>query len=525
MVLLAASRAAADPSEPPEQVAVEVAEDCDQGKGDRLADALRTRLGETEVVRVPLSSRDGGETGPIVRWEADEEGLCLLRLVGTRANGSEEPTMALAAGAESTAIRNAASRVTWLLSARDSPPPSPPSPEETPSDAEDDDQSESEEADTEPSEDDDRDSADDSEGTSADERDETDAEETSESDSGTTDVFETGDRIPLRMTLVPLVSHPPSGPAEPVPSYAFNVVGHNYGLAGFEIGAIFNYEEAYADGVQVATVGNWVAGPVHGLQLAGGLNVAAGAHSGIAVAGLANVTGDLRGAALSWGIGNLTIGATSGVQVSGGVNWTTGKTRGMQLGAVNYSRQVAGFQAGTLNVGRQVDGLQLGLVNVAKKSDTSIGLLNFNWGRPAYLMSWMNETGLVSVGVQHGSRHFHNVYRFGYQPFGSANLVVPGFGFGGHFPIAATPLYLDLEAIFNTAITTGDEEMARAQWTQLRLALGWEFGRRLGAFAGATLNTLVSQTDRAIRPPEALPSTVAGDGTAIWPGFFGGVRF
>lgn len=339
--------------------------------------------------------------------------------------------------------------------------------------------------------------------------------------------FRGGTQIPFRATLIPLVHLPPSPAGDAVPSYAFNFAGRNYALRGLETGLLFNSERAYADGVQFAFGGNWVSGPVRGLQTSGLLNVAEGGTRGVGVTLGANIAGGLRGVHAAM-VGNWVHGDAHGLEL-GGINWTTGRVAGVQVGGVNVAGDVAGLQGGLLNVGGEVDGLQLGLLNVAERSEVSLDLVNINWGRPAYGSFWLGETGLASVGLQHGSEHLYHLLRVGYQPIGVQRLFVPGLGFGGHFPVeylGVFPGYLELDALYNLAFPTGNTDVAAGHWMQIRLTLGLEIVGRLAMYGGASANAIASDAaGPVLAPPEALPSVQPASWFGFWPGFFAGVRF
>jgi hypothetical protein len=534
-------------SELPERLVLEVDEACDGGNVDELTDALGARLQEVEVVERLVSERGRSEqTEAVLRWRAAEGDGCELAFVAGSSAETSPPTVDLASDADSSAIRNAASRIAWVMSTREprsgeteSASLDTPSDEKTPgeesdgatgeSEAPGDQQSGEVDASSE-SEGDDSGSSDEaseqSEKQDSDEQEGANEErqEQGDDESSGAEVFGTGDAVPVRGTVVPLVSFPKPEPDRPVPSYAFNFVGYNYGLVGLEFGVLANIERAYVEGVQVGMVGNWVSGPVRGIQAGGFANVALGKVKGVSVAAAGTVTGGVEGGALSLFGGNLALGSVDGVQATLGVNWATGDVRGGQLATLNVARDVGGVQAGALNIGREVDGLQVGALNIAKRSDVSVGLLNINWARPLYVSSWMNELGVVSVGLQHGSRYFHNIFRVGYQPFSTPNLGVAGFGFGGHFPLGEGPMYLDVDGLFNVVAWQGPVRTRAAPWGQIRLTAGVELMPRLALYGGGSFNVSGSYGEGTIRPSGSLPSLGESGGPYVWPGFFAGLR-
>ncbi|MFB6373316.1 MAG: hypothetical protein ABEN55_09430 [Bradymonadaceae bacterium] len=332
-----------------------------------------------------------------------------------------------------------------------------------------------------------------------------------ETDDSSSPSYDGGTHVPFRATLFPLLSLPSSSVRDLVPSYAINLIGRNYALKGLELGLVFNSERTYVDGAQFATAGNWVGGSARGVQGALALNV----------------SDRLAGVQATLG-GNVVANDTDGVQI-GSLNWSGGELEGTQLGLANAAGDVTGFQGGLLNVGGEVDGLQAGLLNIAEKSDVSLGLVNINWARPAWGATWVNEQGMLSAGLQHGSKHVYHMLRVGYQPFQPQQVLAPGIGFGGHFPLGAlgpASSYLETEAVYNVAIPLATRSHTPSHWGQLRMTFGVAFGRRLAAFAGVSANGLkADRRGRVLSPPDELVWVESDHGTGFWPGFYGGIRF
>lgn len=557
----------------PERLAVVVSEECGTGETtSTLREALTARLPETEIV---VDSEDDSEVR--LYWRAGETTGCGLELRGAPGEGDEISRVDLAPSAEEPVVRNAASRIAWLLQTRAEESREPAREESEREESEPEGQDETEQQDeteeqnetaneepeeveseeaseTEPEGEEtggDEAESEDASGTEPDGEeagDDAEEQESGEASEGETEASESeseekegeepsepsfagGTPVPFRATLIPLVSAPAGGPADPVPAYALNVVGRNYALRGLEFGLLFNTERSHAQGMQIAGLGNWVAGPVRGFQTATLLNVDAGELQGLASATLLNISGGLRGVQVAVAPGNLSVGETRGVQVSSAFNVSTDDVAGMQLGAANVAADVDGFQGGLINVGGDVEGLQLGAVNIAADSSASIGALNINWDRPAYGHVWTNELLVLSAGLQHGSRHFQNIFRFGYRPFMEIPLVVPGLGVGGHFPFELFgdfPVYLGVDAMYNLAIPVQTETVP-AHWGQLRMTTGFRLGRRVAVYSGFTLNVLqsVRSTPAGGQSEVDVPFAYrfSDGGPALWPGLLGGLRF
>ena len=508
--------ASASAQETTEAVSVESEQVCagDSGQDD-LASALRVRLDDMKVVE----SRESSAPSPYrVAWTSSGGDSC--RIVLSHDDSITE--VALSEGAKKDAIRNAASRIAWVVSTGKRPrDPSERTENEAKEDVEDSDEEVDEQADEESTREEDaaaEEEASDEE-TSEGEQERKEPEEASDKeqtdDDGATDeeeetaVEET--RVPFYATAIPLVSAPVVSGDRIVPNYAFNIIGYNYGLRGLEFGLLFNGESAYARGVQFAGIGNYVAGPVKGAQTSFGGNVAAG---------------DVRGLQAALG-GNLSLGAVDGAQTSAGVNWTSEKVNGFQLGALNVAGDVKGFQAALMNVGRDVDGVQAGFLNIAKESDVSVGLLNINWGRPAFLSVWANETGFTSLGLKHGSKYLHHLLAFRYSPLSNDPLLGVGMGLGGHFPLGS--LYLEPDLLYNILLPSNQllpNPPKPVHWWQMRGTLGWQIGRRIAVYAGLSANVRYSGGRVRLDPSGPVRSLSIGfERISIWPGMFAGMHF
>jgi hypothetical protein len=129
-------------------------------------------------------------------------------------------------------------------------------------------------------------------------------------------------------------------------------------------------------GIQMATAGNFVGSPTapfpaKGAQLSSFCNLAGSDATLLqAVAfGGNGCSGNFTGiqAALFVGL-NSVEGDTSGLQVvMVGVNVTKECLRGIQIGAANWSTEVAGMQIGIVNYCAKLQGVQIGVVNICSE--------------------------------------------------------------------------------------------------------------------------------------------------------------
>lgn len=446
-------------------IALEASRDCaTPTAAKKLSEAVAARVPNSRMVKTAEDAMFE------LRWKPHQGAACKVTLVA----GEERSTLELAAGADEGAVRNAASRIAWLISAN-MPEPEPvevPEPEGEPV-------AEPEpEANPKPEPEPEPDPA---------------PEPVTEPDPEP--IPQTQYRtVPLHASLIPWLEHPRGPGGDVVSTYSFNIVGYQAGLEGIEFGMALNIERDFAHGLQLSLGGNIVGGDVDGAQLALGFNWA---------------------------------GSVDGAQLSSGVNVATGPVDGLQASFANAAGDVAGVQLGLLNIGRKVDGLQVGLLNIARASDVSVGLVNINYGRPLYLSAWGDELGMFRLGLQHGSRYLHWIISGGVSPFGQG-LASAGIGLGGHFPLGS--LYLELDAM---AHAVGALEIsAGGVLSQLRLTLGLPLGDRFAVYGGVSANMLASEpidsSGRVLSFADtSLATPVDGGGTAdlwVWPGFFAGIR-
>jgi len=287
--------------------------------------------------------------------------------------------------------------------------------------------------------------------------------------------------------------------------YSLNFLGsYLEGLSGVEASLGVNIESSFMCGFQVANVANVVAGPVHGVQLTAVVNVAS----------------SLNGVQL--GSINVSAGPLAGVQL-GLVNIGVQKAQGAQAGLLNImAGNMFGTQIGLVNVASgNVRGMQLGLVNVADRSAFSLGLLNVIRHGRTHLDLWALESGIVMLGLKHGSDYMHNMYGAGIH-VGAGN-VDPTFslGVGGRIPIS-NRFYADID-VLGYSLHKAPSLAVRTVMVQARTVIGVRLAPRFAVYAGPTYSVAVAPIaeDSVLSP---YGSTVLGyQGEAPIRGWLGGV--
>jgi hypothetical protein len=296
--------------------------------------------------------------------------------------------------------------------------------------------------------------------------------------------------------------------------------GYTAGLAGGEISAGVNIEHAFMCGVQVSPLANIVTGPVRGLQITGVLNVGTSVY-GAQIGDINIAAGPLRGAQ----IGAINVARqVSGAQM--GAIAVAGDLTGVQVSSFNIAAgDVTGVQIGVVNIAKgRVRGAQIGLVNYADRSSFSFGLVNIIPHGRFHLDLWAQESGLVMVGLEHGSDYFHNIYGVGARLVGDGLHPALTLGLGVRIPIVSR-VYADID-VLGYALLEPPSLAFSTVMAQARALVGVRLWPELALYAGGSYNVSYAFG----RDPELSPygSRLVSDDPLeplrAWPGLFVGVR-
>ncbi len=180
-----------------------------------------------------------------------------------------------------------------------------------------------------------------------------------------------------------------------------------------------------------------------------------------------------------------------------------------------------GTQVGVVNVGRDVKGVQLGVVNVARKSDVSIGVLNFIGDGLHRVDLYTSESSIGTAALKFGSRHLYTLVGAGWVAPSEPHWTFGG-GFGVHMPMG--PAWFEADGTV-WSIAEGNWILPGAHH-KLRAQVGVDLARNhFAPFAGVSMN--VWSGDGSVLPRAiGLPSTTRDDGKWVaWPGFHAGMSF
>ena len=283
---------------------------------------------------------------------------------------------------------------------------------------------------------------------------------------------------PVQLSLVPGLST--NGPlnSQVTNKFSINLVGgYSAGLAGIELGGVFNIDKKSVAGLQAAGVVNIVGGPVHGVQLAGVYNKDLDSASGLQAAGVAN---------------------------------TARQIKGIQLAGVrNQAGKVEGFQAaGVLNQTHYLKGVQLGVINIADTSEgLSIGLINIVHHGIHEVSFYADEWSPLNVAFRSGTPKLYSILFAGMNPDHDRRSYYYGYGLGHQFPVSR---HLTLRPELSVL------QLSPASWrnfdkgaflARFNIDLRWQPTKNFGLSAGPSFTLYNPQKDYYIgsHPYEPLP--------------------
>lgn len=237
-------------------------------------------------------------------------------------------------------------------------------------------------------------------------------------------------------------------------------------------------------------------------------------------AGVVNLTGG-RVAGAQVGVVNMARRDVFGAQV-GVVNGSLDSVRGPQVGVVNLSKDSTS-QTGVVNAAMNASGVQIGVVNVAARNDGApIGLVSvvLDGGR-THAQSWIDETGLVNVGLIHGSQTTYNIYTAATDP--TLERVSLGLGLGAH--LGGRKSWARVEALGSSVNRVDDLFGSSVSLFRARLYTGYQFGP-VALIAGASFNYLMDFSDDGaeLSPLHGYEFGFSTENHRFWPGAFVGVQ-
>lgn len=230
------------------------------------------------------------------------------------------------------------------------------------------------------------------------------------------------------------------------------------------------------------------------LNLIGSHERAEGAQIGLINHTASRGSGAQIGLMASWNDGEF-----EGAQIASAFNYSR-NIEGAQVAAVNVSDSQHGAQVGIVNIAGSIEGTQVGVVNISKDANWPVGLVNISTDYPPRLFGYYALPGHLYTGLSMGGRRLRYLVQSGTALLGPASAI--GAGLGLHLPFDDRPYFADVDAVLMFADSTNG---ASGLQVHLRAPLGWRFANRFALTAGPSFNVFFAGSS----PSHTYASSVA----------------
>jgi hypothetical protein len=322
------------------------------------------------------------------------------------------------------------------------------------------------------------------------------------------------------------------GSAPSIEGMQFSCIGNHalYHVTGFQGAGIYNITDGKITGFQGSGIGNIAGEVTAGGQGAGIFNHSAGNVSFFQAGGIVNYAGGSLSGFQVGGIINLVKGSVSGTQIAGLMNFTDETIHGIQVaGLINRGKNIEGVQAGLINIAHDVSGVQVGLINIAHeyKAGLPIGLICIE-NKGIFNIDFFYDTaGYSHLALRFGSKHCYGLITGALTPLSDPLLWSFGLGVGFHLP--EEPFFLDIDLSCHSKqrgnIDTDTHRPAEHLLPVLRGIAGIQLGKKVGIFAGSSINILIPglycESDSELYLDVDFPPF--SDPVRLVPEFFGGL--
>lgn len=310
-----------------------------------------------------------------------------------------------------------------------------------------------------------------------------------------------------QVSLLPTVSSNYRHSSATVNNISLNLIaGVSGGVAGLEIGGLYNEVRGHVVGYQVAGggnkvggdvvgsqmagIGNWNGGLMKGVQVGGLFNYSRGRIEGVQAAGLLNIAQQGSDAVQLAGVGNATA-ATARTQIAGLFNRAGDVKTGQISALLNRGRNVYGYQFGLINISDTISGAPIGLLNIVRKGYNKVEV-----GTGDAL--WLN------LGFKVGAPQFYNIFQFGAR-WDELTRQRDGQHISGRFMTWALGYGFGTAKRLNRSLLANSELVVLhlneyENWTetlnllgQLRLTFDLRLGRYASCYAGPVLHVSASR--------------------------------
>jgi hypothetical protein len=257
------------------------------------------------------------------------------------------------------------------------------------------------------------------------------------------------------------------------------------------------------------------------------LNIARDVKGGQGTA-VANLARDVKG-----GQGSAVLNIArdiNGVQGTAVANLARNLKGGQGSAVLNIAGEVQGGQiSAVLNIAKRAEGFQIGLVNLAWEMEgETVGILNLNKNAKIHPSIWLDEAGVMNVGLTTGMKHIYGLINIGMlvgRDIKGRRLASHGLGLGVRMPVGSHYIHTDVSQVRFQEL----EEWYR--WDSnfmIRHRIGFTYAifSHLRLTAGGSLNYARMYTEdtpyQDYLYTEEWGKRFRWD---FWPGFYAGLEF
>ena len=244
---------------------------------------------------------------------------------------------------------------------------------------------------------------------------------------------------------------------------------------------------------------------------------------------LFGLNGGVAGAELG-GVFNYTKGDVKWAQVAGVFNMNKGDTRGVQLAGVFNAdfQDFSGLQVGVVNYSRKVTGLQVGVVNIAENAERGvpIGLINIIKGGHYELEMTGGDVVYANTNFKMGVERFYSIIKAGVSSFNGSPVYSAGLGLGGAVKLGEKQK-INIDVSTNSIVYNNSLPIEKKNaLNKLDVNYKFEFSPKFSLLIGPSLNVYIADDD-TLNVPYTIYSAASSSGTntSIWVGANAGLSY
>lgn len=304
--------------------------------------------------------------------------------------------------------------------------------------------------------------------------------------------------VPVQTSFLPGLGSHGLMSGQIVNHFSFNLLGgYNAGVAGVEIGGLYNLNKLDVKYLQAAGLFNVVGGSFTGIQMAGINNIVYKNVNGVQAAGLFNRVGQ----------------NTAGLQVAGIANITGKAATGLQVaGLVNHAQLLKGVHIALFNVADTLEGY-------------AINLMSFSRNGYHQLSVYTDENSITTLAFKTGNARLYTKLIGGINFIEATKYYTYGIGFGHD---VALNKRLSLSTEFTAQFIESPQWNNMHQLDRFSTFLNISVSSKLLVFFGPSLNLYDRGQNNTLNEQEALIKnkiglTSIGQSFKTWVGWSAGV--